>query len=804
MSELPFLPFQDQDAPQVPARYNNAAQSAPPLPPDVELEQEKPINLLDYLRVIVKRRWIIMTVTLAVVMITAIVTWKATPIYRATIKIQIDPEENAVLPFKEAMDPGSTYAQSQEYLQTQFKVLASETLADRVIRALDLESNPSFLPEVKPSVTSTAVKWLRSLFSSSEGAQNRPAVQPVKPLYSKYSSALVGNLTVNPVRNSRLVEVSFDSRDPRLAATVVNTLAEQYIDLNFETKYEATTKASDFLARQLTDLKARVEKSEEDLVRFSQQHNIYETSDKENVILQKLADLNAALTAAQADRIQKESVWNIARPAAPGEFPQVLRSDLIKELETNVANLRVEQARLKASFKPGWPQLDQVTGQLTEAEAQLKAEQNKAIKNVETEYRTALNREQLLGQALDAQKAEASDLNENSIQYNILKRQVDTDKQLYDGLLQRLKEAEVSAGLKSSNIHVVDAAEPPGSPYKPNKPLNLGLALTIGLILGVGLAFFTENLDSSLKTPADIDRYLGLPSLGVIPMQAATLAPQKSKLLLAGASNAGLDANAVELVAHYNPRSLLAEAYRSLRTSILLSSNNGSPPRVILVTSSQQGEGKTTTAINIAITLAQTGGQVILLDCDMRNPRVHRALNLKSDAGMSTYLSGQSDLPPLIQKTEVANLFAVSVGRIPPNPAELVGSSRMKEGLALLAESFSYIVIDSPPVLAVTDARILGAIVDGVILVLKGGETPRQAARMTRRLLHEVHARIIGTLLNDVDIYSTDYSYYARYYYYGYGKRYGYGRKYGYGKKYGYGYGYGKRHPDDETTDDHA
>jgi capsular exopolysaccharide synthesis family protein len=784
MSELPSQPTQNPDIPQVPSRYYNVAQATPPVPLKVELKQEQAINLLDYLRVIVKRRWTIMTVTLAVVATTAVSTWKAIPIYRATIKIQIDPEENAVLPFREAINLADTYAQSQEYLQTQFKVLASDTLADRVIRALDLESNPSFLPEVKPSVTSNAINWLRSLFSSppknEESMQNSPASQPVKPLYSKQVKGLVGNLTVAPVRNSRIVEVSFDSRDPKLSATVVNTLADQYVDLNFETKYEATTKASDFLSRQLTDLKARVEKSEEDLVRFSQQHDIYEIGENQNVILQKLADLNTALTAAQTDRIQKESVWNIVQAASPGDFPQVLRSNLIKDLETNVANLRVEQAKLKASFNPGWPSLDQVTDQLAEAEAQLKAEREKAIKNVETEYRTALKREQLLSQALSAQKADATNFNQNSIQYSILKRQVDTDKQLYDGLLQRLKEAQVSAGLKSSNIHVVDAAELPTSPYKPNKSRNLALALAVGLMLGVGLAFFIENFDNSLKTPDDIDRYLGLPSLGVIPTQTPLLVTRKSKLLAAGGSNGGLDPNAVELVAHYNPHSLLSEAYRNLRTSILLSSKNGNPPRVLLVTSSQPKEGKTTTAINIGITLAQTGGQVILLDCDMRNPKIHRLLNLESDAGMSTYLSGQSDLPALIQKTEIANLFAVCAGRIPPNPAELVGSSRMKEGLALLEETFSYIVIDSPPVLVVSDARILGTMVDGVILVLKGGETPRQAALMTKRLLHEVHARIVGTLLNDVDIHSTDYSYYARSYYYGYSRKYGYGKKYGY------------------------
>jgi len=764
-------PIQSSGISQVPARRLEYAQPASGVQDSTTIEridEVDSIDLLDYWRVIVKRRWIIMVVMLSVTALTAIGTWGASPIYRATTKIQIDPDLMNILPFKEAMGSGSYYAESQEYLQTQFKVLASNTLADRVIRALHLESNAFFLPEASTEKQGGFMGWMRSLILSRKD-ESAGRDQP-KGLYSKYTKAFISSLTIAPIRNSRLVEVSFDSRDPKLSAMVVNTLADQYIDLNFQTKFDATQKASSFLARQSTDLKARLEKSEEGLVRFSREHNIYAIGEKENVILQKLADLNTVLTAAQADRIQKESLWKIVQAAGPGVFPDVLRSLLIKDLETNVANLRVARAKLSASFKPGWPELDQVTEQLAEAQNQLAAERQEAIKNVETEYRTAVTREQLLTNALEAQKRVASDLNQNSIQYNILKRQVDTDNQLYDGLLQRMKEAEVSAGLKSSNIHVVDAADPPRNPYKPNKPLNMGLALATGLILGVGLAFFTEYLDSSLKTPDEIDRYLALPSLGVIPSHDSMLGASRRRQLPARGARPDGNSSSVELVTHHDTRSLLSEAYRNLRTSVLLSSSNGHPPKLLVVTSSQKGEGKTTTSINIGIALAQAGENVILLDCDMRDPKLHRALKLSPESGMSIYLSGQSELLPLVQKTEVPNLSAVTSGRIPPNPAELIGSQRMKDGLALLAKSYSYIVIDTPPVLSVTDARVLGTMVDGVILVIQGGVTPREAVRLTKRLLQEVHARIIGTLLNDVNIRSSDYSYYSRYYYHGYGR----------------------------------
>jgi succinoglycan biosynthesis transport protein ExoP len=750
-----------RDAANLPAHYYTPTDNPAFLH---EPEDDGQINLLDYWRVLVKRRWTILIFVFAIVAVTAIASWKATPIYRATIKIQIDPENSSFLPFKEAGEVGSTYAQSQEYLQTQFKVM-------------DLGANPDFMVEVKPTIRSKTMQWLGGVFglSETEDKDEDPAKAEDRKL-AQLLRIFSSSLSTSPVRNSRLVDVSFENRNPKLAADVANALASEYVQMNFETKFNSTTTASDFLAKQLVDLKAKVEKSEEELVRFSQQHDIYAINDNENVILQKLSDLNTALTAAQAERINKESIWKIVQQAA-GSFPDLLRNILIEELEKNLATLKVQQAKLAAAFRPGWPELDQVTGQVAEAENQLASERKKAIRNVETEYRTAVQREKLLTEALAAQKLEANSFNQNSIQYNIIKRQVDTEKQLYDGLLQRMKEAGVSAGLKSNNIHIVDPAKPPRAPHRPNKPMNLALGLGIGLLLGVCLAFFFEYLDSSIKTPDDIDRYIKLPSLGVIPSAASLLSPSKRRQLVATAGGNGakgsVSSKSIELITYHDTKSLISEAYRNLRTSVLLSSGSGRPPKILLVTSSQAGEGKTTTAVNISITLSQTGEKVVLLDCDMRNPRVHRIIGLDNANGISSFLSGNSDLSSMIQQSEIPNLFAVSAGRVPPNPAELLGSSRMKQGLALLDEYFDHIVIDSPPVLSVTDARILGTLVDGVVLVIKGGETPKEAVQRTKRLLQEVHAHVIGTLLNNVDVHSPDYYYYSKYYYYGYGKKYG-------------------------------
>ena len=750
-------------------------QSAVPGYPAV-LDDFDRVHLLDYWRVILKRRWTILSFVFAVVLVTAVGTWKSVPLYRATTRIRIDPEpaQENFLPFPAAQERSDVYLDSQEYLQSEFKVLESQTLALRVVRTLNLDRNPEFASETTRSPRS----WILTSMRKSLDLLGKRA-KPADPATAEQrrldglGNLIRGGLSMSPVRNSRIVDLSFDSTDPKLSADVVNTLSNEYIQMNFETKFGATTMASDFLAKQIMDLKARVEKSEEELVRFSREHDIYDIGDKQNVILQKLADLSTALTSSQADRIQKESLWKIVQDAGPGNFPDILRNDLIKTLETSVAELNLQKAKLETDFKRPWPDLERVTSQLEEAERQLDHQKQRAIKSIGTDYRTAVQRENMLAQALAAQKLQANTFNENSIQYSIIKHQVDTDKQLYDGLLQRMKEAGVSAGLKSSNIRVIDPATPPASPFSPNKSMNLALALAIGLMGGVGLAFFVEYLDGSIKTPDDVDRYIKLPFLGIIP-SAASFKPSPYCKLLAGArshaSNGNGKSGKVELISYQDAKSSISEAYHNLRTSISLSSGTGRPPKVLLITSSQAVEGKTTTALNLAITLAQAGGRVILLDCDMRNPRVHRALGLDNTSGMSTILSGNSYCSSLIQETEIPNLFAIPSGPVPPNPAVLAGSPRLKQSLALLDQYFDHVILDSPPVLSVADSRLLATAVDGVVLVVKGGETPKEAVQRTSRLLQEVHAHVIGVLLNSVDIRSADYYYYSKYY--GYSKNY--------------------------------
>lgn len=752
-------------------------------------EPDSHINLVDYWTILSKRRWIVIGALVTVLALTGINTWKQTPVYQASLKLQIDVEQPNILPFRNNALPAFSYISTEEFLKTQFEALASRTLATRVIRTMKLDQDPRFLGTRQPDLVDMGVQWvhqgLQSILPANAVAQplrsEAPGAAKKDAEISPLAAAFVGGITVTPIKESRVVVVSFDSLDPGLAAEALNTLADEYIKMNLETKYNASLAARTFLQDQLINLKAQVELADAKLVKFGQEHNIYVSSDKENVVTQKLAALNTSLTEAQTERMQREAIWNVVRQASPDQFPDTLRNDDIRKLEANVGQLKQQQAGMKAQYKSEWPDMKAVTNRLAVAEGQLVEAKEAAIKDTESRYRTAVEREKFLTEALASQKIEANKLNQDSIQYNILKREADSTKQILEAMLQQKEEAGIAAGLKSSNIHVVDPAERPAAPFLPNKTANMLKALAAGLLLGIVLAFFFEHLDThldkSIKTPDDVDRYVKLPFLGLIPSIPDALPASPRKLLPLTirklrhshkdqATKNNPDSANVQLVTYYNGKSLISEAYRDLRTSILLSSSADRSPRVLLISSSLKGEGKSTTSVNLAITLAQANERVLLLDCDMRNPNIHRILGISNTNGLSNFLSGTTDeSAPLIQPTKVPNLFVFTAGRVPPNPSELIGSIRMRKCVMALGEHFDRVLIDSPPLLAVTDARILATIVDGVILVIKGGETTKEAVIRARRLLKDVRARILGTMLNNVNFQSSGAYYYSKYYY---------------------------------------
>jgi capsular exopolysaccharide synthesis family protein len=539
---------------------------------------------------------------------------------------------------------------------------------------------------------------------------------------------------------------------------VPNTLASNYIQQSVENRFIATEQVKEWLSKQLEDLKAKVERADETLQAFGLKHDIISLDEKENVTLQRLNELNESLTKAEADRMAKEALYKQAKDKNFDMLPSILENKLVTDLKQAYIQLEAQYMKLSGTFKPDYPEMVRLKNQMEALQKRMDFEIGRIVGGIRNDYELGLRRETLLRHAFDQQKAKVMEMKEQSIQYNILKREADTNRELYKGLLQRMKEAGVSAGLTVSNIQVVDQAEIPTRPYKPNRQLNLLLAAVVGLFLGVGLAFFFEYLDNTVKTPEDVEQLIRLPSFGMVP----EISYERKRRLEKGASYP------VELITHGHPKSMLSEAYRNIRTSILLSFSE-KPPKKIVITSPNPSEGKTTTVINTAVALSQTGAKVLIIDGDMRHPRIHKIFNQENGAGLSNFLSGNAPLDSIIKQTQVPNLYYIPCGPIPPNPSELVGSNLFKEMIKVLGNKFDHVVLDSPPALGFADSTILSTCVDGVVLVVLGGKTPRETLQRAKEILHQVNAKILGVVVNRVDIRRSDYGYYyyRHHYYYG-------------------------------------
>jgi polysaccharide biosynthesis transport protein len=585
--------------------------------------------------------------------------------------------------------------------------------------------------------------------------------------------SFLASLSVKRVPNSRLMDVSFESTNHLLAAQIVNAHIKNFIEQNFQSRYEATTRASTWLTDQLSELKIRVEKAEAARIAYERQNQIWALDgDKQNVTTQRLADLNKELTDAQSERMRKQSLFEFAKAGDMDSVPQIRDNPVVQELFRKRTEINSQYNDALSQYGPNFPKVQRLQSQLKEIEAAAEKEKRGVIARLESEYRESRQREELLAQALDQQKAEVNQMSERMVQYSILKREAEANKALYDGLLTKLKEAGISAGLRSSNIRVVDPAMVPQYPARPAKTRNIALSFLIGLVGGIGLALLREYMDNTVKTPDDIETLARLPSLAVVPAFAEPNGDRSRIKLLKGASTNG-HSTRIELVAQHLPKSQMSEAFRALRTALLLSQADH-PPQVILVTSALPREGKTTAAANLAVTLAQLGDRTLLIDADLRKPGVGRLLNLGSGkyAGLSSYLAGVSSLELVtVQHPSIPNLSAIPTGPLPPNPADLLSSHKLSEAIGDLRAKFKFIVIDSPPILAATDAVILSVKADGVLLVVRSGETPKEAFTRTRDLLLSVKAHLLGVVLNAVDSSAPDYYYSYRYYPYsqGYG-----------------------------------
>ncbi|MGB9464764.1 MAG: polysaccharide biosynthesis tyrosine autokinase [Candidatus Acidiferrum sp.] len=730
---------------------NGAVELIPPSSrlPAWDLAPREP-HLYDYLLILRKHQWLILSFLLAVVTIVAIATFRMQSVYVASARIEIDRENANILPFQ-GMDSYDYMMDLENYIETQSKILTSETLALQTIRSSGLGARPEFASPNGPS---------EALAIGSLENQKRPPEL----------GAFLGSLGIKRVPNSRLMDVSFESTDPQFAARIVNEHIKNFQDQNIKSRYDETTRATTWLRNELDELKITVQESEDKRIAYERKNQIWTLDDKSNITTQRLADLNKELTDAQSDRMRKESLFQFAKAGDISDVPQLRDNVVLQGLTQKRQTAAGDYSDALSQYGPNFPKVQRLQAQLKDIDQLIQKENVNTLNHLESDYREATQRESLLTQALDQQKTAANEMAERMVEYNILKREAEANKALYDGLMTKLKEVGISAALQSSNIRVVDPAMIPAYPSRPAKARNIALAFIVGLVGGIGLALMREYLDNTVKTPDDIETLARLPSLAVVPQFAGSNSNGTRKRLLQGMAANGHEKR-IELVAQHLPKSQMSEAFRALRTSLLLS-QPGRPPQVILVTSALPREGKTTAAANLAVTLAQLGDRTVLIDADLRKPGVGRLLNLGSGkyAGFSSYLAGVSSLDLVtVPHPSIPNLSAIPTGPLPPNPADLLSSHKLAEAIAELRTKFKFVVIDSPPVMAATDAVILSVQTDGVLLVVRSGETPKEAFTRTRDLLVSVKCHILGVVLNAVDSGAPDYYYSYRYYPYSYG-----------------------------------
>jgi succinoglycan biosynthesis transport protein ExoP len=693
----------------------------------------------EYWSVLLKRRMIILAILVTALAVTALASLKATKIYEAQGRIALLRDTTPVIGShdSDASNEDWDYTVS---LATQVNIIQSDNLALEVAKRLHWGEAPA-----------TAANNIADVPAALSPAQERALIAQVR-----------GGLHVEVLTGTRIIEIRYDSSNPSLAADVVNATIATYIEDSYRSKVDNSMRSSEFLQQQLESMRVKMEAAQEKLVRYQKDNDILGVDEKQNIITAKLDELNKEVTAAQEDRIQKEvryrqSVGN----------PEFLAKDALGPLERlrdQQSKLRQQYAQLSTQFGPSYPKVLEVENQLKDTDASIDAELGRLSEGSRRQFTAAVQREKMLQGALEQQKREANRLNEKAIEYNMLKRDVESNRQIYESAQQKLKEASVNAGMKSNNIRVVDSARVPSWPVRPNVPRNLELALVLGLIGGIAAAFIAESLDNTVRTGDDLHVISSVPLLGVIPVTNEE--PQRKKGLR-HANSLALTAGGApsETVTSSRPRSLAAEAFRALRTSILLSSAQRAP-KVLIVSSPLAKEGKTTTSVNVAIVLAQRNGRVLLIDADLRRPAVSKALGISAPTGLSELLTGNATFEScLVQSPSVPNLFVLAAGSPPPYPAELLGSSAMLQLLQRCRKEFDHIVIDTPPVLAVTDAVLLSPEADGVVMVVRSGVTEKQALRRALEILAHVNAKVTGVVMNAVDIQNDGYYYGASSYY---------------------------------------
>ena len=745
-------------------------------------ERAKDIDLMDYWRVVVRQKWILATFAGALIVFTAIYSFLVSPVYRATATLLLEEDTSRILSIDEAFGEQAQVFRDLRGYNTQMQLLKSRSLAERVAKKLNLLSRPEFgskqaskggfFASLKRAIT---LQWI----FSKKGREAEDPLFPKNP-YARIINGLLGGLDINAVKDTKLVELSYKNKSPVLAAEIVNNLAQEFINFSFEKRTSTTQQASDWLSEQIENLRNDLTAKEKELLRYSQEKDIVFLSETESTAVKSFSDLNDAYNRAMLDRINAEAEWRELKNLEAGSVPVLISDPGILQLKTEYSRLSAEFEEKSKQLKPDHPEMMRLGARLES----LREELNKAAGNAEARYRSALQKENSIKATLDRQRGDVSKLENNAILYNSIRSEVDSKRRLLQTLQEKQSETQVSAqlrGLSASNISIIDLAEVPRKPVSPDKTKNLLMSLLIGLFGGIGLCFFFEYLDDTLKGPNDVERLIDLPSLGIIPyLPPEGLSRSRGYSSYFGhrygraASHPGKEhtlpeIKEIELVNHHHPELPFAEDYRTIRTSILLS-HPDKPPKTIVFTSPLTQEGKTATVVNMAVAFAQLEEKVLVVDADLRKPRLHRILKVRNVSGLTGFLTGKVPLKEVVNKTSIENIWLIPSGPIPPNPAELLNSRKMKDLVEEIGQVFDVILLDAPPVLAVSDTMLISSIADSTVLVVRSGQTRRKPFLSAVQELRRARAKIIGVVFNGAKV-TREGAPYAKYYSYsGYGK----------------------------------
>ncbi len=721
---------------------------------------EDSADIRDYLEVILRRKWLVLTFLVGVFLTSLVVSLSMKPVFKASGRIELSPRAPKVTKFE---DVQASQVQSREIIQTQVKLLQSSTLAMRVLKKMNMLVPPS--KNDQPKARGLIQRLEKSLATSTRFDKVEEKKPDASLVTLQREKGLQGwfraGLEVQPERDTTLVGIAFNSTDPAQAANAVNTLIQEFISWQMDKKIDAAETAKQQLEKQLEVGRIQLEKAETNLNAFAQKAGIVSLSSNLNLVYYQLEEVNKALTAAQTERMSKEALYLQSQKSGVSTLPAAVDSPMIQKLRTDYIGMLGQYQEMLMVFKDDYPKQKTLKAHIQDIEKQIGDEENRILSSIRNDYLTSLKKEQTLQEEAESKKTLALELNDRATQYKVLEREVETSKLIHQSLLERSKEIDANVGTELGNIQVVEYATLPLAPYKPDVRRNLLLSIVIGLVGGIGLSFFLEYLDNTVKRIDEIPERFHIPILGVLPLA------NPDEIL------------ELDSLVRTKPKSGFSESIRTAKVSIQLSSSVDQPPKTLLITSTTASEGKTTITANLAQAFVSTDEKILLIDADLRRPRMHKIFSNgkgNKQRGLSQLLSGMCKVGEAIQKTEVPNLFFMPAGPIPPNPAELLASNRMKELLKTLAERFDRVILDAPPAVGFADVLVLSNYVDGVILVSILGNTHREALRMFRRSIYNVRGNLLGCLVNKLNVghhlggyYYKYYKYYQYYYHSAYG-----------------------------------